>query len=106
MASSPDLKPVPNIKDIMLACGEEYDISVSNTIQVEDCDNISAVERTKMFNELNRKWFVEALSQCGALSDCANPEVVDFEATPGSCEREGDARYWTQTAIFKTKCTP
>ncbi len=85
-----------------VACGEEFDISVTYTMGVAECGDPTDDEQQKMMRGLMREWRRKANAECEKLEQCQYPELVHFEAKKELSVCQDNT--WSMTAIVTTKC--
>jgi hypothetical protein len=88
-------------KDFVV-CGEEFDISVTYSMEVAECGDPTDDEQQKMMRGLMREWRRKANAECEKPKQCSYPELVHFEAKKelSVCKKNT----WSMTAVVTTKC--
>lgn len=85
-----------------VACGEEFEVNASFSMEVEECRNYSEAEQDRMFTSLVRDWESKARAICGEHEDCTEPQILETRELTNTCEES----IWSITLTMKTKCDP
>ena len=88
---------------VRVNCGQEFPLTVENSIPVARCGTYSDEENERQMNGLMRRWNALAQAQCD-LNGTTCPSVTPVEVKPlqNSCEDN----VWTVKYEIITKCEP